>query len=195
MEWLRKDRDYQIAAAHFYSLDFDQARTRFAAIALDPASPWQETADYLVGRTWVRQASLTENEDQRDQVYRQAELYLQALQVRSNKFARATQRLLGLVKYRLHPEERVAELGRILAYQSGNDNLGQDLIDYVWLVDDLRPVPWQRLKNGRIRPGNRKSSKPNQMPSMNAGKKSVPASCLKFRFFRKQRKASRTIRK
>lgn len=134
-EWLRKDRDYQIAAAHFYSLHFEQAQTHFAAIASDPGSPWQETADYLVGRTLVRQASLTENESRRNEIYKQAEVYLQSLQGRSLKFARATRRLLALVKYRLHPEERVGELARVLAYQKGNDSLGQDLIDYVWLVD------------------------------------------------------------
>ena len=149
VEWLRKDRDYQIAAAHFYSLNFDQARTLFGAIALDAASPWRETADYLVGRTWVRQASLTENEVQRDQVYRQAELYLEALQVRSNQFARATRRLLGLVKYRLYPEQRVGELGRILAYQDGNENLGQDLIDYVWLVDKLETEKLEEIEKKR----------------------------------------------
>ena len=171
-EWLRKDRDYQMAAAHFYSLNFDQARTRFSAIAHDPASPWQETADYLVGRTWVRQASLTENEDQRDQLYRQAELYLEALKVRAIKFVRATQRLLGLVKYRLHPEERVGELGRILAYQSGNENLGQDLIDYVWLIDKLETETLEEIERKR-----------------NPKKEPEPVESEQDRFFRERREA------
>lgn len=152
IEWLRKDRDYQIAAANFYSLNFDQARTLFAAIALDSASPWQETADYLVGRTWVRQASLTENETQRAELYRQAELYLQALQIRTTKFARATQRLVSLVKYRIHPEERVGELARVLAYQNGNDNLGQDLIDYVWLVDKFETEELEEIEKRKNPP-------------------------------------------
>ncbi len=50
-EWLQKDRAYQLAAASFYSLDYADAKRRFAEIALDFQSPWQETADYLVGRT------------------------------------------------------------------------------------------------------------------------------------------------
>ncbi len=172
VEWLRKDRDYQIAAAHFYSLNFDHARALFTAIAHDPASPWQETADYLVGRTWVRQASLTENESQRDQVYRQAELYLEALQVRSNKFARAAQRLLGLVKYRLHPEQRVGELGRVLAYQNGNENLGQDLIDYVWLVDKLETEKLEEIEK-----------------SKNAQKEPEPVESEQDRYYRERREA------
>ena len=146
VEWLRKDRDYQIAAANFYSLNFDQARILFSAIAQDPASPWQETADYLVARNWVRHASLTQNEGQRNEMYKQAELYLQALQLRTTKFAQATQRLLALVKYRLHPEQRVGELARILAYQNGNDNLAQDLIDYVWLVDKFETETLEEIE-------------------------------------------------
>jgi hypothetical protein len=52
------------------------------------------------------------------------------------KFTKASVKLLGLVKYNLRPEERAVELGRLLA--SGNDeNVRQDLIDYVWLLDKL----------------------------------------------------------
>ena len=35
----------------------------------------------------------------------------------------------------MHPEDRVQELGRKLATWPGNDDLRQDLIDYVWLLD------------------------------------------------------------
>jgi hypothetical protein len=57
-EWLEKDRAYQQGAAEFYSLDFRNAKKHFAEIAQDTQSPWQETADYLVARTLIRQASL-----------------------------------------------------------------------------------------------------------------------------------------
>src|ERR1035437_3326838 len=58
-EWLQKDRAYQKAAAEFYSLDYEAAKKHFAEIAQDTDSPWQETADYLVARTLIREASLT----------------------------------------------------------------------------------------------------------------------------------------
>ena len=132
--WIRKDREYQIGAALFYSLKFDEARAQFEKIAQDNDSDWQQTADYLVARTLVRQASLTENETRKRELYDQAELHLQMLLSRSGQFRNASQRLLALVKYRIHPEERVRELAQILA-QNGNDNLRQDLIDYVWLLD------------------------------------------------------------
>ena len=48
-QWLRKDRDYQIAAAYFYSLKFDEARARFERIAADADSP-VATDRWLPGR-------------------------------------------------------------------------------------------------------------------------------------------------
>ncbi len=134
-EWLRKDREYQTAAALFYSLKLDEARARFAAIAADINSPWQETADYLVGRTLVRQASLSKDEAKKRLLYDEAELTLMRLVGKGGNFAEGSRRLLGLVKYRLRPETRVRELARSLAFENGNQNLRQDLIDYVWLVD------------------------------------------------------------
>ena len=131
--WLRKDRDYQIAAAHFYSLNFDEARVRFEKIATDLDSPWQSIAGYLVARTLVRQASLGEEKTKRE-LYERAETRLQNLISSGGKYAGASKKLLALVKYHIHPEERVVELGRALA-GGRTDDLRQDLIDYVWLLD------------------------------------------------------------
>jgi hypothetical protein len=142
-KWLRKDRDYQIGAALLYSLDFAAARERFEQIARDSESPWQQTADYLVARTLVRQASFAKDEASKRRYYEQAELHLQALIEHGGKFSNASQRMLGLVKYRLRPQERVKELAGILETQSGNENLRQDLIDYVWLLDKFEAQVWQ----------------------------------------------------
>ncbi len=133
--WLRKDRDYQIAASFFYSLKFPEARARFEMIAHDNESDWQKTAEYLVGRTLVREASLSPDDKSKRALYEQAETYLANLLARGGKFQNASRKLLALVKFRLRPEERVRELGQILAEQSGNENLRQDLIDYSWLLD------------------------------------------------------------
>jgi hypothetical protein len=134
--WLRKDRAYQIAASYFYSLNFDEARIRFEQIAADNDSPWRDVSAYLIGRTLVRQASLTENQTKKREIYAQAETQLQVLIAAGGKFANASRKLLALVKYHLHPEERVVELAQILAAGS-DDNLRQDLIDYTWLCDKL----------------------------------------------------------
>jgi hypothetical protein len=57
-EMARADRDYQIAAAHFYSEDFDIAENLFRKIAADRSSPWRSTASYMVARTLLREFSL-----------------------------------------------------------------------------------------------------------------------------------------
>ena len=56
--WLQQDRAYQLAAASFYALRFDDAIARLRAIAADTASPWSNTARYLVARAYIRKASL-----------------------------------------------------------------------------------------------------------------------------------------
>jgi hypothetical protein len=132
-EWLQKDRAYQSAAAEFYALNYDSAKKRFTEIALDSTSPWRETADYLVARTLIRQASLSKSEEKAKVYYNEAEQRL--LNFSSGKFQDSSERLLGLVKYRLHPQERVRELAQKLTVQSGNPNFRQDLIDYTWLMD------------------------------------------------------------
>lgn len=133
--WLRKDRDYQIGAALLYSMNFEAARTRFEGIAKDEESSWHETAEYLIGRTLVRQASLNADERVKHELYDQAENGLEIIAARRGRFSGAAQKLLALIKYRQHPTERVRELAGILSTQSGDDNLKQDLIDYAWLLD------------------------------------------------------------
>jgi hypothetical protein len=133
--WLRKDRDYQIAAALFYSMQFDEAKSRFEKIAGDGQSDWQSTAEYLVPRTLVRQASLIEDPLKHAALYAEAETRLQALVATGNKFRDASRKLLGLVKYRIHPEERTGELADLISFNGASLDLRQDVIDYVWLLD------------------------------------------------------------
>jgi hypothetical protein len=132
--WLRKDRSYQIAAALFYSLQFEGARARFENIAADGESVWQSTADYLVARTLVRQASLTDDPSKKAATYHKAEAQLGKLINGSNQFRDAARKLLGLVKYRIHPEERMTELAAAVSYSGASLDLKQDVIDYVWLL-------------------------------------------------------------
>jgi hypothetical protein len=134
-EWLQKDRAYQLAAADFYSLDFNSALSRFAAIAEDTASPWAETADYLVGRTLIRQASLSRSKEATESLYEQAETHLQRIASGSGKFSYPAEKLISLIRYRTQPKERVQELANKLSLSGGGDGFRQEVIDYIWLVD------------------------------------------------------------
>lgn len=133
---LRADHAYQIAAANFYSADFDEARKGFETIAADNTSPWQRTAPYLVARALIRKASLGAPE-QKDESLRAAESQLAKVladKKLSDLYPAAT-RLANLVRLRLHPNERVHELARVLLARNPNDNLKQDLWDYTTLLD------------------------------------------------------------
>lgn len=134
-DWLQKDRAYQRAAAEFYSLDYESAKKHFAEIAQDSESPWAETGDYLVGRTLIRQASLSKDAAKAAQFYEDAERHLQKFASRSGRFSASAERMLGLIAYRLRPKERVSELAKKIAIFGGNDNFRQDVIDYTWLMD------------------------------------------------------------
>ncbi len=134
-DWLQKDRAYQKAAAEFYSLDYESAKKHFAEIALDTESPWAETADYLVARTLIRQASLAKSKEKAAEFYAAAELRLEGFVSRTGKFSPSSERMLGLVKFRTRPKERVSELAKQISYYAGNENFRQNIIDYTWLLD------------------------------------------------------------
>lgn len=58
----RQDRAYQVAAAYFYAMQYDEAARRFNEIGEDTASPWSELGRYLVGRTRLRQALIADTD-------------------------------------------------------------------------------------------------------------------------------------
>ena len=134
-DWLVKDRAYQKAAAKFYSMDYEAAKQGFANIAHDFDSPWRETADYLIARTLIRQASLSRNAKKSDDLYDQAQTHIEHNVAPSGKFGASAARLMNLIAYRRHPKDRVTELGRKLSTRGANDNFRQDIIDYNWLLD------------------------------------------------------------
>ncbi len=141
---LRADRAYQLAAAHFYASQFDDARAAFDDIARDSASPWQPLAGYLAARTLVRQAFLisqpgadlsgaTFNPD----LMRQAQTRLQALVAdKSPNLPRpAIHNLLDLVRIRLDPTARLHELSTALAGPQADPRFQQHLRDLTWFLD------------------------------------------------------------
>lgn len=149
---MRADRAYQIAAAHFYAAHFDEARKSFEAIAADNDSPWQQTASYLVARSFVRKASLGAPEQKQESLVA-AETQLKKI-LDDRKFAQmhaAATRLANLVRLRLHPDKRVHELGMKLAVKIENFDLKQDLWDYTMLLDGyLEADPKKPLARARF---------------------------------------------
>lgn len=133
---MRADRAYQIAAANFYSENFDEAQKRFESISNDSASPWRNNSTYLVARTLVRKGSLGPPE-QKQESLNAAEAQLRKILADRNlsSLHAASTRLLNLVHVRAHPAERLNELAQTLTTQTENPNLKQDLWDYTVLLD------------------------------------------------------------
>ncbi|MGH9449674.1 MAG: hypothetical protein ACRD11_03950 [Terriglobia bacterium] len=127
----RADRAYQIAAAHFYAGNYDQAASEFRAIGEDASSPWHAIAPYLVARALVRKAVVSSFEPNLT-VLAQAETQLNAVLAdpRQAKYRRAAELLRGFVEFRLHPRDRLAELANRLTRREGDWNLAQDAIDF-----------------------------------------------------------------
>ena len=135
---VRADRNYQIAAANFYSGNFDEAGKLFTTIAADPGSPWRDNAPYLAARTLVRKASLGAAEIKQTTLS-EAETQLNNILSDKNLAGphQAAARLLSVVRIRLHPETRLNELARALVAKDRDVKLKQDLWDYTVLLDQF----------------------------------------------------------
>ena len=153
-EWLVKDRQYQIAAALFYSAKLSEARRNFEQIANDASSEWNKPAKFVVARTYIRQASFIEpaessaNEEARkleeqkilaekSELLQKAANQLRNIQADAamSEYQTSAAKLLDLVKFRLDAAGRQKELAKILSQSKENSNIFNDLTDYIWLLD------------------------------------------------------------
>ncbi len=139
---LKRDRDYQIAAALFYSGVPDQllqAVARFDEIGHDKLSPWRIWGPYLAARSLIRASTLKSTQGRAfdAELMTKAEARLQA--ILNNRMLvpsyPACRQMLGFVEARLHPAERVRELAQRIA-NGTSTSLTQDFIDYRYLLDN-----------------------------------------------------------
>lgn len=136
---IRADRAYQLASAYFYAGEFDQAIKQFEFIAADTKSPWHELASYLIARAQVRKASIGQSDADSRAILGDAEAQLNRVLANTDLRAvhPAARRLLGLVDARLHPRERLHQLGHLISEELPVADFGQDLTDYTLLLGRL----------------------------------------------------------
>ncbi len=159
-EWLKKDRSYQIAAAHFYRGDHSEARNRFQAISRDTASPWHDVSTYLVARTYIREASFLDSGEDSDsgnkaaaglksQLLAKAASELSAIEKnpKMSAYHDTAHGLLGLVKFRANPSARTVELAERLSKGESNENIYNDLTDYILLLDRVEQKAEERASS------------------------------------------------
>jgi hypothetical protein len=142
---LAADRQYQVAAADFYAARFQDAEAAFRAVASNKASPWSDSAPYLIARTLIREGTLDNNRD----ALTAAENALREIvgDPRQQRWQDSAKGLLGFVTARLHPEARMVDLGSVLSKASGAD-FTRALTDYTLIFDRLesnhQPLPAQQ---------------------------------------------------
>jgi len=160
--WLQQDRAYQLAAAHFYALDFDAAIAGFRAIAADTASPWSSLAAYLVARANIRKATIADaTGDIADPDRAKAQALAAAQKARTHADLGLAQKqllslradprmaplqiavadLLDYVNLRYDPDAQAVVLATRL-HSPATPNFGQSLIDLTY----LRYGPYDEVK-------------------------------------------------
>lgn len=144
------ERTYQIAAAHFYAGDFDDAAARFRQIAADKTSRWHTIAPYLVARALIRKGTLTAGEGKVDRAaLTDAEAQLRAViaDPAQQEYHRAANALLGFVRFRVDPLARTRELGAQLSAAQPSDQwpMATSMNDYTRLLDKANDGPFSRF--------------------------------------------------
>ncbi len=123
---LKAERDYQIAAAYFYSGNYSEADQRFAAISKQTQSPWAPFGVYLQARANIRRTLVSGDPSG----VRAAQPLLEQVvnQPISSPIRLQAERLLGLVLFRTEPGRYLKQITAELR-QSGTHYI-QRLIDY-----------------------------------------------------------------
>ena len=140
---LRQDRAYQIAAAHFYAMRYDQAIAAFTSIAQDTSSPWSRWGEYLAARAEIRKASSTvpfadwgERAEFDLSLLKSAQERLQrAAQTSDPQIRHAAMEEVSFVNVRLEPQKHMNEAATALAGPTPDPDFARHLNDLRFLAD------------------------------------------------------------
>ncbi|MFN7920405.1 MAG: hypothetical protein U0Q16_09925 [Bryobacteraceae bacterium] len=135
---LRADREYQIAAAHFYSEGFQEAYQRFRKIAADRGSQWSTIAPYLAARCLIRETTLSDGGK-----FAQAlgELETIAADSRLSAYRQPTDDMRAYVAMRLRPQEVIDRVSADLRKPSNGEKFRQNLVDFDYVWERANVVP------------------------------------------------------
>ena len=130
---LRADRAYQIAAAKFYSRQFDAARQDFETIAQDQSSPWHGIAPYLAARCLIRGGNWQEARTRLERIAADPAL---------QPWHASAAGLLGFVRSHADPAHYMHEVALALVKPNSQATIERNLADYRLLFDKgAQPEP------------------------------------------------------
>ncbi len=129
---IRADRDYQIAAAHFYAGDNEAALEGFRRISQDTSSPWSTIARYLIARTLLRMTSDGKASP---------ELESETKSILANASLASIHGMTWNLAQRAHIRERdqnyLRELGRLVSSKGQGNGLREELWNFTDLYDKV----------------------------------------------------------
>lgn len=136
-EDLRRERDYQIAAALFYGRKFDEALVAFDKIAADKNSPHASIAPYLSARCLVRKATLGPKEKMKE-VLKEARDRLDRIvgDQSLSAYKGCSERLMSYIDLRLDPDTAFGKIAARITGGADPGRFGQDLNDLTWIWDN-----------------------------------------------------------
>lgn len=138
----RAHREYQIAAAYFYSALYGQAATAFLKISKDSASPWHTLAPYLVARSYVRVRKLAEADNQISAILADPA---------ESSMRSAALGLRDYIRGQSDPAAQMLSLSKRLM-DSNSNQLGHDLSDFTFIYDHIEnPYTEEPLSPDRYR--------------------------------------------
>lgn len=141
---LAADRNYQMAAAHFYAGNWKEALSGFDQIAHAPNSPWHKIAPYLAARTLLRQGQF-ENPRALDEAVRR---FAAIAADSEHPYNTASAGLLAFGQSRRDPVAHMRRLSQALLTPAGQDQK-QALDDFLYIYSQPLPAdgsdPWREL--------------------------------------------------
>ncbi len=126
---------YQSACALFYGEYFDLAASQFSAIAENATSPYHALADYMIGRCYLRKATLPVNDPGKLRI---AQSILQAIanDPKESAYRESALGLLDYIQARLQPPlERVTRFGDTLEENLDSVGFRSNLNEYTNALD------------------------------------------------------------
>ncbi len=134
---LAADREYQIAAAHFYAGDWEQARRAFQRVAQNANSPWRDIAPYLLARTYLREGLIDEEQKPLEEAERRFKAIVD--DPSQQKWHGASSGLLDFTGARIHASERLQQYAAELSGEGPGARPSQNpeghLRDFLLLYD------------------------------------------------------------
>jgi hypothetical protein len=135
---IRTDRQYQIAAAHFYAGDYEVALDQFRRIGHDGSSPWNAISRYLVVRTLLR---MTNPGTEKVPAVLPEALHVEADGILSDPALMSihgmTWNLVERAGIRERDQSYFNELARLLSSKGQENGLREELWNYTGIYDGI----------------------------------------------------------